>query len=235
MSFVATSVHSALPSGNATNRHDAKRLLVLEEGCPLFVPSQNPNWVMAYCSQIDVKKTGVTIAVMYAGATLTTLQNMENRVRDNLGRHFSEIVIFGSYHPIDGEYYTESITLGATNRNILHLLSNDFVDGMLHDLRFPGLENNDCLRMAWQEALRVIFDIHVPNYVNLRSHYKLSCGTTMFACRQSPQPTVHTKAELQELWQDAERIIGPMPTHDPQVGTSDHKRAMDAADEYWRR
>lgn len=234
MSFVATSARSALPSGNATSRHDARRLLVLEEGCPLFVPSQNPNWVTQYCSQIDIRKTGVTIAVMYAGATLTTLQNMEHHVRDNLGVHFGKIVILGSYHPAAHEYHEESIVLSAATRNTLYLLSHEFVDGMLHDTRFPLLENNDCLRTAWQEALRVIFGINAPNYNALSTHYKLGCGTTMFTSRQAPQPTVRTSAQLQEVWCEAERVIGPMPAHDPQAGP-DHEKMMTTTGEFWRR
>jgi hypothetical protein len=235
MSFIATSTHSVLPSGNATSRHDAKRLLVLEEGCPLFVPGQNLNWVTAYCSQIDVKKTGVTIAVMYAGATLKVLQNMEHHVRDNLGVHFGKIVILGSYHPAAQEYHEESISLSATNRNTLYLLSHEFVDGMLHDSRFPQLENDDCLRTARQEALCVIFGINAPNYDTLRAHYKLSCGTTLFTSRQSPRPSVHTKAELQEVWRETERIIGPMPAHDPQASAIDPKEQHDLTCEFWAR
>lgn len=244
MSFIPTSPHSVLPSGNATACSDAKRLLVLEGGCPLFVPDQIVTWINQYCADIKLFKSGVTIAVMYAGATVAQLSSMgqithENRavqrvVRDNLAGHFGSIVILGAYSPPADEYHEEVIVLDEHNRNTLYLLSNEFVDGMLHDQRFQ-IHNDDCLRKAWQEALRIIFGIAVSICDTQRAHYKLPCGTTMFANKIHPQPEVKTIAELRQIWADAERIIGPMPTRDPQAHVADPKQQHERASAFWTR
>lgn len=232
MSFAST--YSVLPSGSATSRHDAVGLLILEGGCPLFVDGQIITWVKQYCAGIKPFRSGVTHAIMYASSDVKHLVEMDPMVRENLAVHFGSIKIFGAYGPATQKYREDVIHLDTRNRNVLHLLSNEFVDGMLHDWRFSNLENDACLDKAWEEAFRIVAGISVPKYHTMSGHYKVNC-TTVFAGKIHPQPTVRTITQLREIWEAAERIIGPMPTHDPHATALDHDLVMKRTGEFWGR
>jgi hypothetical protein len=234
MSLTTASAYSVLPSGRTTNRNDIKGLLVLEGGCPLFVPNQIMNWVTQYCAGIKTYDSGVTLAVMYAGTTVRALCSMEQSVRDNLAVHFGSIKILGSYSPAADEYHEEVIPLDRDNRNVLHLLSNDFVDGMLHDRRFPQLNDKTSMLKAWEEALRIVCGISVPDYTAMSGFYSVD-GTTMFAGKTRPTPTVKTITQLQQQWRETDQVIGSMLQHDPRHGTPDPKQLAELTNACWQR
>lgn len=156
--------YSTNPAGHVSSCDAARGLLVLREGSALFTPKQDQNWIAQYCAGFKTFNSGITVAMMFAGATIQQLKHLyslEAFVFSQLARHFGRVRLIHPYSPSDEKYATDDLVLDAKNRNELLLLTTDFVDGMLHDRRFPAIENDQCLNVAWGEASHTFVGVRI--------------------------------------------------------------------------